>query len=359
MNFKESFLFVATCLTINKEPKNLLLIEKTLKSKKIDWDRVVQVSTSHYVLPALYCNLKQANFLNYLTSDLKQYMEFITNENRMRNKKIISQSIKINNLLISKNISPVFIKGTCNLLSGLYDDIAERMIGDIDFIVPKSGFHNLINILKDNGYSKFDTNKFFYQSERHYPRLVNKNEIAAVEVHKDLLNNKYKFEYNFSSIENNIQVLDKINLLSYSDMMSISVFSNQINDYGHHLMNISLRNAYDVFLLSKKTNPLVTLSKFTKLKHPLNCFIAISNYIFNDISSLKFNRTLQSDIYLNKFIYVFFNTKSLDYWFKYYFFHFSRRLKLFFNSLISSEGRSWLSKKITYYIFSFFKKISK
>ncbi|MDC1400431.1 nucleotidyltransferase family protein [Polaribacter sp.] len=133
MNYKETFFFVAKCLTISLEAKNRQQIEKQLKSTSIDWDAVVKVSTSHYVFPALYCNLKRADFLQYLHHELVSYMEYITNINRERNEQIIQQAKKINNLLLANNITPIFLKGTGNLLSGIYDDIAERMVGDIDF----------------------------------------------------------------------------------------------------------------------------------------------------------------------------------------------------------------------------------
>ena len=78
MNYKETLFFIAKCLTISLEEKNRQEIEKQLKSTTIDWDAVVKVSTAHYVFPALYCNLKRADFLQYLPHELVSYMEYIT-----------------------------------------------------------------------------------------------------------------------------------------------------------------------------------------------------------------------------------------------------------------------------------------
>ena len=76
-------------------------------------------------------------------------MEYITNLNRDRNKQIISQAQDLNTLLLKNNITPIFLKGTGNLLEGLYDDIAERMVGDIDFIFSKIDFPKAITLLKE------------------------------------------------------------------------------------------------------------------------------------------------------------------------------------------------------------------
>jgi hypothetical protein len=140
LNYKETLFFIAKCLTISLEEKNRQEIEKQLKSTCLDWDVVVKVSTSHYVFPALYCNFKRADFLKYLPTDLVDYMKYITNINREQNKQIITQAQELNSVLLANNIRPIFLKGTGNLLAGLYEDIAERMVGDIDFIFSKDDY---------------------------------------------------------------------------------------------------------------------------------------------------------------------------------------------------------------------------
>ena len=134
MTYKETLFFVGKCLTISLEKHNKEIIENQLKSGNIDWDNIVKLSTSHYVFPALYCNLKRASFLHYLPNDLVEYMKHITDLNRERNQQIIEQAKEINDLLLANNITPIFLKGTGNLLEGLYEDIAERMVGDIDLL---------------------------------------------------------------------------------------------------------------------------------------------------------------------------------------------------------------------------------
>ena len=140
MNYKETLFFIAKSLTISLEDKNRQVIEKQLQSGTIDWDAVVKVSTSHYVFPALYCNLKRADFLKYLPADLVEYMIHITNLNRDRNTQIIQQAKELNILLLAHNIRPIFLKGTGNLLEGLYEDDGERMVGDIDFLFSEEDF---------------------------------------------------------------------------------------------------------------------------------------------------------------------------------------------------------------------------
>ena len=124
MSYKETFYFIAKCLTISLEKHNKIAIEKTLQSNTIDWDTVVQVSTQQLVFPAMYCALKKEGFLRYLPQELVNYMEHITKLNRQRNQQIITQVTALNTFLLDHNITPIFLKGAANLIAGLYTDIA-------------------------------------------------------------------------------------------------------------------------------------------------------------------------------------------------------------------------------------------
>ena len=156
MNYKKTIFFIAKCLTISLEEKNRDEIEKQLKSKTINWDTVVKVSTAHYVFPAIYCNFKRADFLKYLPRELVSYMQHITNLNRERNKKIIAQAQELNIILLANSITPIFLKGTGNLLEGLYEDIGERMVGDIDLLFSEKDFFKGIDIIKNDKYTKIE-----------------------------------------------------------------------------------------------------------------------------------------------------------------------------------------------------------
>ena len=347
MNYKETLFFIGKCLTINYENHNKIIIEKELKSQNIDWESVVKVSTSHYVFPALYCNLKKARFLHYLPEDLVEYMKHITDLNRERNEQIIEQAKEINQLLISNNITPIFLKGTGNLLEGLYDDIAERMVGDIDFIVSKNDYLNTIQILKKDLYKseKEDDITTF----KHYPRLIKKNRIAAVEIHKELIIEKYANEFNYNLIREEIQSLNGYTVMSYTDQLSLSIIAKQINDNGFHYKNIALRNAYDVFLLSKKTIAKKAFSKLTKLQTHLNCFLAICYETFGKIASLEYDKTSETEIYLATY-----NKHLLDDSLrknknkkKERNLFIKSRFEIIYKSIFNKEYRNWLFKRIT------------
>lgn len=349
MNYKEALYFVSKCLTISLEDKNRFAIEKQLQSNLIDWDSVVKISTAHYVLPAIYCNFKKVDFLKYLPKDLLNYMEYIVDLNRERNKKIVIQARELNSLLLSNNIIPIFLKGTGNLLAGIYDDIAERMVGDIDFLVSEKEFINTIKILKNNIYKKEENQKDFSTINLHYTRLVKKGNIAAVEIHKEITLEKYSNEFNFSFIEKNIQIIKGCTVLNYANKLNLSIIANQINDYGFYYKTIELRNAYDVFLLSKKTSAKDAVNTLNKLTNTLNCFLAACYEVFNNVDSLEYNRTKKAASYLRIFNSQFINSlktkrrhKRISIYLSIKF-----RLNILFKAVTRKEYRVWFIKKLT------------
>ena len=350
MNYKETLFFIAKCLTISVEDRNKEAIEKQLQSNNIDWDTVVKVSTAHYVFPALYCNLQRANFLHYLPEELVTYMKHITNLNRERNEEIITQARELNTLLLANNITPIFLKGTGNLLAGLYEDIAERMVGDIDFIFSKEDYPKAIKLLRNFDYSEVSKYDYHYPEGKHYRRLQKENNIAAIEIHSEILGiEKYRKEFNYSVVEKDSQVINEVRVLSYANKLNLSIIANQINDHGFKYKTMALRNAYDVFLLSKKTNAKNAVNTLDNLTNPINCFLAACYEIFNTVDSLEYDNTKMTASYLKIFNSQFANpilTKRRHKRIQIYLF-LKYRLSILNNVLIYKDCRVWLIKRLT------------
>jgi hypothetical protein len=276
-------------------------------------------------------------------------MEHITDLNRDRNTLILQQAQELNSLLLANNIKPIFLKGTGNLLVGLYKDITERMVGDIDFIFSIEDYPKAIALLREFGYSGVSKYKYHFPSTKHYRRLQKETNIAAIEIHKELLIEKYANEFNYSFVEKDSQVINGISVLSYANKLNLSIIANQINDHGFEYKTMALRNAYDVLLLSKKTNAKAAVNALDKLTNPLNCFLAACNEIFNSVESLEYNNTKSAASYLSVFNSQFANRKSTKRrhkLIKAYLF-LKTRSNILYKSIIYKEYRVWLFKRVT------------
>jgi hypothetical protein len=276
-------------------------------------------------------------------------MEHITNINRERNKQMISQANELNNVLLANNIRPVFLKGTGNLLAGIYDDIAERMVGDIDFIFSKEDYPKAITILREFGYSYVVKIKNPLPNFKHYPRLKKDNNIAAIEIHKELLLEKYASDFNYIFAGKDSQVINGFKVLSYANKLNLSIIADQINDGGFYYKRMALRNAYDVFLLSKKTNAQDAIITLNKLTNPLNFFLAACYEVFNKVDSLEYYRTKKTLSYLSIFNSKFTNrkkTRRQHNRIKKYLAR-KKKLNILYKSIIYKEYRVWLFNLLT------------
>ena len=112
---------------------------------------------------------------------------------------------------------------------------------------------------------------------------------------------------------------------------------------------MALRNAYDVFLLSKKTNAKAAMIALDKLKHPLHCFLAACYEVFNKVDSLEYNKTKKAASYLSVFNSQFTNPIQQRVYhkrIKMYIF-IKRTLYVLHKSLKHKEYRIWLFKSLT------------
>ena len=120
---------------------------------------------------------------------------------------------------------------------------------------------------------------------------------------------------------------------------------------------MALRNAYDVFLLSKKTNAKTAMIKLDKLNHPLNCFLAACYEVFNTVDSLEYNKTKKVASYLNVFNSQFTNSNRTRrlYNRKKRYLLLKFRLNIIFKSVTHKVYRVLLFKKLS--SLNFYKRI--
>jgi hypothetical protein len=209
----------------------------------------------------------------------------------------------------------------------------------------------VITILREFGYSEVEKKEYYPPDEKkHYRRLQKENNIAAIEIHSEILaEEKYRKEFNYSLVEKDFQIIDGVRVLSDANKLNLSIIASQVNDHGFEYKTMALRNAYDVFLLSKKTNAKEAVNALDKLTNPLNCFLAACYEIFNKVDSLVYTNTKMTVSYLKIFNGQFDNptsTKKRRKRVKTYIF-IKSRLNILYKSVIHKKYRVWLFKRLS------------
>ena len=307
MTYSEAILFVGKCLTLGHYPEKISSVRDQIRTGKIDWERIVWVSTSHLVFPALYLNLGKAGLLPDLPPELVEYMEEFTCRNRDRNLRIVDQAGEITVLLNEQGIEPVFLKGTAHVLDSLYNDMAERMMGDIDLLVRDQDMVRAAEILLSAGYKTMaPVDQHYINSIKHYPRLFLEDRIAGVEIHRRFLRYRDSEVLNIDTVFRNIRKLNasgSAHVLSNQHQVIQNIYHAQIDHDGGYYANLSLRQCYDLFLLAGRVSPVDAVRLFGKFFQRMNANIATANYILGNPACLTFERNCRVSMYLARIIF--------------------------------------------------------
>ncbi|WP_299127599.1 nucleotidyltransferase family protein [uncultured Winogradskyella sp.] len=290
-NLTETYQNIADILSFKKNNSDL---ESHLKSPLIDWDAIVIQGSKHLVLPAIYCRLLVKKLTHVLPSELNTYLKEITELNRNRNELILKQILSLSQLLNEHKINYVFLKGSALLISNLYTDKGERMIGDIDILIPKQQLNQAFKLLKNHSYTPAEHtlgDDFF--EHKHLPRLKTNKFICAVELHRKLFMDYADDDLRSTNIFKEKQTQHNICIPSFNHLLKHNILNFQVNDNGNLYNNINFRSAYDTILLikTKGLKPLWYNEKIIKDYNTIiNLFFADTNgqIIDNQLFAKKF-----------------------------------------------------------------------
>ena len=211
--------------------------------------------------------------------------------NRKRNTEILQQIEEISTKLQKANIKPIYLKGTANLMDGLYSDIGERMIGDIDFLVQEKDYLKTAELILELGYINEFVTYDDFQIMKHYPRLYRTNVPADVEIHRIPVREDYTKHFNTELLFHNKKAIKNRNntFVSSNENKLIHTFiHSQLSNKGHQRKTVGLRDLYDTQLLLKRVDAESVLPKIEENKKARQFFEYV-NYLFiserNQVSS--------------------------------------------------------------------------
>lgn len=300
--------FIGKCLTIGTYPERIEEVKQTVKSNDFSLENVVYAASNQYVLTAWFIQMKKAGLLEEMPDELVQHIEEITNLNRERNRRILNQALKISALLNKHGIEPVFLKGTAHLLLGLYSDIAERMIGDIDILVNDNELITTVELIKTLGFQPHEEYiAALHYEMKHYPSMVSPDYPAAVEIHREILNSPYEKNFRAENILKTKQSVNGYNgvyVPGNRELIFHNMVNAQINDRNYSNARILLRQTYDLFLLANNENPLKVLEGFDKFKNESLAWLATSAALLGNPENIKVKNTFAVKRYVSWFMFL-------------------------------------------------------
>jgi len=236
----------------------------------VNFENLIKLASSHLMLPALYFNINKKNCSYLFPDDFIEYIKNIFAINKARNEILLTEAKELSELLFENNINHIFLKGTALLLSNIFEDIGERMIGDIDFIIKHKDEEKVEKVLEKNNYfGRHSVSSLRFFRPKHLPRRINKNKKIAIEPHLELLAPGWRGVFNSKELKNDF----KKGVKTYQTPCSSFLFNHciyaiQIPDKGFFTSHHSHRSIYDIYKLDyKKSLRIKNIKKDIFIKH--------------------------------------------------------------------------------------------
>jgi len=146
-------------------------------------EQFVALASEHLVTPVLHAVAPAG-----LPPDLADYLAASHTLNDMRNAVFSPELEEIACWLNARDVVPVVLKGGASLLSGLYRSRADRMVTDIDLLVPAHRLDDCVADLHGRGFgetrmSSLERWQRTGGDHHHYPSLCAEGRLFGVELH--------------------------------------------------------------------------------------------------------------------------------------------------------------------------------
>jgi Uncharacterised nucleotidyltransferase len=190
MSCTAAFEFLYSCLSHNSSPAASAALLQAAQSPSFAWETFVRLASETLVAPAVFNALQSKNIVEAVPEDVVDFFDGMAILNRQRNEQLVVEVFELATVLNEVNVVPVFLKGAAHLLSGLYLDPAERLMADLDVLVPADHLSVCAAHLCAKGYQALtDAN---YSEHHHYQPLGRPDRIAIVELHDEPLDLPYR-----------------------------------------------------------------------------------------------------------------------------------------------------------------------
>ncbi len=160
-----------------------------LTAQAVDWRGLCWLAGAGLVTPSLAGALKRKGLFHHVPEEVQEYLQTLQSLNHERNDTLRAQLIMITATLNKISIYPLLLKGAITLLPDQYPGAEDRVIGDLDLLVPDDQIDTATEALIQIGYELKDDGWQFvlpsHLKEHHHGfPLVHPTLPVKVELHR-------------------------------------------------------------------------------------------------------------------------------------------------------------------------------
>ncbi|MBN1597153.1 MAG: nucleotidyltransferase family protein [Bacteroidales bacterium] len=301
MNRLQTYYFIGNLLSSSFNAKHKESLIQEFKSPDFNWSLFIALGSNHLVLQIIYCKLLGNQLTEYLPAEVNSHLREIYDLNLDRNMEIIKQIKAINLLLNSHGIAPLYMKGAGNIIDSLYSDLPERLMHDIDILVPGEHLEPVITALLNDGYRSFSEIKpEKLKTAKHYPPLSKTGNKVTLEVHRFPVGHQYTKIINTDEIwKERKQIDDYGTCYVMSDHHKIihNFVHSQLMHHGHSYARVHLRDLYDLLMLTYREDIGLCLKGLKGQRNKAFSYLGLMQKVFQKESTERTKRNLFVRLY--------------------------------------------------------------
>lgn len=149
--------------------------------QSVDTRKLIRLTTAHSIANFIPKAFDDPAAADCFDADLIGFFQHLREQNRERNRRLENQLFEAAHHLHLEDIPVLALKGAVEFVEPIYDDSADRILSDLDVLVPEDRIDDARKILKANGYT--DYGLAYDRAMRHAPPLWREGELTAIELH--------------------------------------------------------------------------------------------------------------------------------------------------------------------------------
>jgi hypothetical protein len=192
MNNLETMCFLGRCLAPAQDEVSGEL-RRQICSGAVDWKHLMLIASGHYLSPGLCAALKRRGLWELAPAEIRDILQATDVLNRERNALHYEQLIAVTHRLNAAGIEPLLLKGAICLLPGQLPEIPERVLSDLDLVVPEDRAGEALRSIEDIGYVYHpDMDREQFKRHHHLPPLYHPTQGIRIEIHRDVVDARLK-----------------------------------------------------------------------------------------------------------------------------------------------------------------------
>ena len=181
-----AFKFLCNSLTPIHDEENTDRLRRIISEKAVSWPEVIKLANAYLVSTGLWNSLKTKGLLVDLEDDVRCYLHEVNEMNQWRNEQLRRQTLETICKLNEVGITPLLLKGAGQLFRPIHGQMGNRIISDLDILIPAEQIEVAFERLIKQGYCAY-RDHLDYSKHHHLCPLVKPGEYGCIELHRQAL----------------------------------------------------------------------------------------------------------------------------------------------------------------------------